>query len=73
MPIRSRILSSEDGLKKLISIDKTLEKYSKYSASTLVDLTHKKSTPWSKSGSGSFSYKEICDEMIIKYHKFEEI
>ncbi len=72
MPIRSRILSSENGLQKLMSIDKTLQKYSEYTANSLVKLTHKKSSPWSKSGNGCISYKEIDDELIIKYHKYEE-
>ena len=73
MPSRSRILSSEDGLKKLISIDKTLEKYTKYSASELVDITHHKQSPWSQAGAGSLSYKVIEDVLIQKYHKYEEI
>ena len=73
MPIRSRILASADGLKKLISIDKTLNKYSKYSASELVDITHRKLSPWSKVGAGNFLYKEIEDTLIIKYHKYEEL
>lgn len=72
MPIRSRILSSEDGLKKLISIDKTLDKYSKFSARELVSITHKKETPWSKAGAGSQSYRIIKDSLIKKYHKYEE-
>lgn len=72
MPIRSRILSSEDGLKKLISIDKTLDKYSKYSAMELVNITHKEETPWSKAGAKSHSYKIIKDAIIKKYHKYEE-
>ena len=29
LPVRSRILASADGLEKIISIDKTLERYSK--------------------------------------------
>lgn len=73
MPSRSRILSSEDGLKKLISIDKTLEKYAKYSASELVDMTHKEQTPWSQAGAGSLTYKIIEDTLIKKYHKYEEV
>lgn len=73
MPIRSRILSSSDGLKKLISIDKTLEKYSKYSAEQLVEITHKKNTPWSKAGAGFLSYRIIKDSLITKYHKNEDV
>lgn len=73
LPIRSRIIASEDGLKKILSIDKTLEKYGKYDANKLVSITHKKSSPWSKSGSGTSQYKEISDETILKFHKYETI
>ena len=72
LPIRSRILSSEDGLKKLISIDKTLDKYAKYSASELVRITHQTKTPWSMAGAGNMSYRTIGDALISKYHKYEE-
>ena len=72
MPSRSRILSSEDGLKKLISIDKTLEKYSKYSANELVKMTHQMNTPWNRAGAGSTSYQIIEDDLIMKYHKYEQ-
>jgi uncharacterized phage-associated protein len=71
MPIRSRILSSSDGLNKIMSIDKTLEKYAKYDAKYLVDLTHQEQTPWSKSGAGNKRNQEIKDDIIIQYHKFE--
>ena len=73
MPIRSRVLAAKDGLKKLISIDKTLAKYAKYSASDLVNLTHRKSSPWEKAGSGDLSNAEITDDLILKYHKYEEV
>lgn len=73
MPIKSRILASQDGLKKIISIDKTLENYSKLSSSDLVKLTHKYSTPWSLSGEGRVSNKEIEDDLILKYHKYEKL
>lgn len=73
LPIRSRILSSKDGLKKLLSIDKTLEKYSKYSAEELVKMTHKPETPWSRSDAGAIAYKIIKDELIFNYHSKEEI
>ena len=71
MPIRSRILASKDGLKKLISIDKTLEKYIELSSSELVKLTHKKFTPWSLSGEGKLLNNEIDDVLVLKYHKNE--
>lgn len=73
MPVRSRIISSKDGMKKLISIDKTLDKYGDLSASELVKLVHSKSSPWSKSCEGELYNKEITDDIIIKYHKNEVI
>ena len=73
MPIRSRIIASTDGLNKVLSIDKTLEKYGSLSASELVKITHKKSTPWQYAGSGNLNNKEISDKLIIEYHKYETI
>lgn len=73
MPIRSRILSSEDGLRKLISIDKTLAKYKDLSADELVKLTHRENTPWTYSGAGEKFYEVITDSLIMEYHKFETI
>lgn len=73
LPIRSRIIASEEGLKKIISIDKTLEKYGKYTAHQLVDITHKKSSPWEKAGKGTLKYQEISDDLILKFHKYEII
>lgn len=71
MPSKSRILASKNGLKKLLSIDKTIKKYKNYSASQLVDLTHQKNTPWKKTGAGLFSNKIIKDELIKQYHQNE--
>ena len=68
LPIRSRIMSSKDGLKKLSSIDRTLKKYGELSAEKLVNLTHKPSSPWQKSGAGEYVNKEISDDVIIRYH-----
>lgn len=72
MPIRSRILCAEDGAIKLRSINKTLEKYGKFSASQLVDITHKEKSPWSKTGVGNWLAKrEIKDDIIKEYHQYE--
>lgn len=73
MPIKSRILVSSNGIKKLDSINKTIEKYKDLSPNDLVRLTHKKSTPWSMSGSGDELNIEISDSLIIKHHKYEII
>lgn len=75
MPIRSRILAARDGVRKLYSIDKTIEKYGKYDAYELVKITHKKNSPWRKTGYSTFSKvnKQILDEIILKYHINEEV
>ncbi len=74
MPAKSRILFAEDGTEKMISIDKTLQKYGDLSASDLVDLTHRENSPWSKSGKSIGKlYCTMKLDTIRKYHKFEEI
>ncbi len=73
LPIRSRIIASEEGLKKILSIDKTLEKYGKYSAHELVDITHNSLSPWTKAGAGTSQNQEISDDLILKFHKYETI
>lgn len=67
MPFKSRILFAEDGIRKLDSIDKTLDRYLKYSSTELVNLTHKKDSPWDISN--KLNSAKILDEVIIKYHK----
>lgn len=73
MPVRSRIISAKNGMKKLICIDKTLDKYGSLSAAELVDLVHGEESQWSKSGNGKEKIQEITDDLIIKYHKNEII
>lgn len=74
MPAKSRILFAEDGTEKIISIDKTLKKYGYLTASQLVDITHKKNTPWTMTHKGRWVfYSEIKPETIKQYHKFETI
>ncbi len=74
MPSKSRILFAEDGVEKILSIDKTLEKYGKLSASELVEITHRKNSPWSKTIKGTLeSYYPIEIETIKNYHKYETI
>lgn len=67
MSAKSRILFAEDGAEKIRSIDKTIEKYGKCSASFLVDLTHRSSSPWSHVDS-SKSYQVITDDLIKEFH-----
>ncbi len=71
MPSRSRILFVEDGIEKIKSIDETLEKYGDFSAGDLVDLTHKKHTPWDMTGRGKEQYGIIKNDIIKKYHSYE--
>ena len=74
MPSKSRILFAEDGTEKIISIEKTLKKYGKLSASELVEITHRKDSPWSKSHKSTWiSYSPIKLEAIKENHKFETI
>lgn len=69
MPNKSRILFAENGLAKISSIDKTIEKYKNYTASQLVDLTHKNNSPWSKALK---QQKEtISQSLILEFHKNE--
>ncbi len=69
MPAKSRIISSIDGVRKVFSIDKTLEKYGKLNTNELVSLTHKTNSPWYVSGGNTG--KIIKDEIIISNHVYE--
>jgi len=74
MPAKSRILFAEDGTEKILSIERTLEKYGDLSAADLVDLTHKQDSPWSQTSKSSWIlYSPIKHDTIKKYHKFEII
>ena len=70
LPAKSRILFAKNGATKLHSIDQTIEKYGKYSAYTLVAITHREGSPWSKVDSTK-SYEEIPDDFIRAYHYAE--
>ncbi len=71
MPAKSRILFAKDGTEKIISIDNTLKKYGNLSAAQLVDLTHRKNTPWSITHKSKFTNSTIELEIIKQYHKYE--
>lgn len=74
MPSKSRILFAEDGTEKLISIEKTLNKYGNLSASKLVELTHKENTPWARTHKGPLVFNSVIQNDVIKeYHKFETL
>ena len=68
MPSRSRILFAIKGIEKLKSIEDTIKRYGHLSTGDLVDLTHRKGTPWDLSGRGKFKDKIITNETIKKYH-----
>lgn len=72
MPAKSRILFAEDGTEKIISIDATLKRYGQLTAGQLVDITHRKNTPWTVTKKSTWIiYSEIKPETIKNYHKFE--
>lgn len=71
MPIRSRILSSKEGLEKLQSIDLTLKKYQGFKSDELVNITHSKNSPWFKCYIKNIKYKKIPNDIIIEFHKNE--
>ena len=48
MPARSRILFARDGIEKLVSINKAIEKYGGFTPGALVSLTHRDGSPWSR-------------------------
>jgi len=72
MPVRSRILFAEAGNSKLQSIDQTIEKYGKFTASELVNLTHRAGTPWESIYDGT-SFQCITDELIKEKHHLEVV
>ena len=73
MPAKSRILFAEEGVAKISSIDKTLKKYGKLSATELVSLTHRSKSPWSKTWKTIFGYSVIEPKTIKEFHKYETI
>lgn len=70
MPAKSRILFARGGLDKLLSVNRTVEKYGALSARELVGLTHRKDSPWSMADS-SKKFQVISDELILERHQAE--
>lgn len=70
LPVKSRIMFAKGGVEKLQSIDKTIEKYGRYTAGALVDFTHRQGSPWSRVDSTK-AYQIIPDELIKEYHSIE--
>ncbi len=65
---KSKILNADDGLQIFNSITETLNLYGDFSAKNLIKITHKKNTPWEKSGKGEKRNQIITDEFIKHYH-----
>ena len=72
LPARSRILFAKNGAEKLHSIDQTIQKYGKYTAGALVELTHRPGSPWSHVDSTK-PYQSISDELIKAHHHVESV
>lgn len=72
LPARSRILFAKNGTEKLHSIDQTIQKYGKYTAGALVELTHRSGSPWSYVDSAK-AYQLISDELIMAHHHIESV
>ena len=71
MPSLSRILFARKKKKKMIYINQVINNYGNYTAGQLVEITHKKDTPWEKTYTGE-TYTIIDDETIKEYHKNEK-
>ena len=71
MPAKSRILFAKDGVEKKQSIDATIRKYRSKSGSQLIDITHRKGSPWSFVDSTKM-YQVISDDLILKHHSIEQ-
>lgn len=69
---KSRILFVQDGAKKIQSIDQTVQKYGRYTAGQMVDITHRNGAPWSHVDS-SMAYQVISDDLIKAYHYIENV
>ncbi len=69
MAARSRLMFAEDGTDIAYSVDDTLKKYGHLSSAELIEITHRKDTPWDRTPDGLYS--RITDECILEYHKNE--
>ena len=70
-PIEARILITNLGVEKINFIDKNFAKYNNASTQTLIDLTHKPNTPWSKRFDKNHLSNIITDDDIKEFHKNE--
>lgn len=70
---KSKILFSSDGPGKLAVIDDTIQKYGNFSASVLVDITHRQDSPWHCVYNPNIFHQLISDSDIVKHHFKEQI
>lgn len=70
-PIRSRLLFAEDGQEKVVSIDRTLERYGGLDGNDLVRITHREGSPWSHVDRTG-RYDRLDDGLILEHHHVEE-
>lgn len=75
MPAKSRILFAENGTEKILSIERTLKKYGDFTASELVELTHREKSPWSKTVNKNIFVRspEIKLDVIKEFHIYETV
>lgn len=71
-PIRSRLLFAEDGLEKVMSIDRTIARYQNFNGAELVAITHRTNSPWSNARKNNTFGDEISDKLILEFHINEE-
>lgn len=69
-PVFMKVLNSENGLDKALSIIESIQYYGEYSASELVSLTHQDDTPWDLVYQENWN-NQITDELILEFHKNE--
>lgn len=69
LPVRSRILFAEGGFDKCLSIDKTIERYGRFKGGQLIDITHRRGSPWQHTEQSA----RISDDDILKYHYVEKV
>lgn len=69
MPAKSRILFAKDGIEKIRSIDKTVQRYCKYSPEVFVKLVNSQHSNWMYNSSKTC--QPISDELIVEHHHAE--
>lgn len=68
---KSKILFAYDGIQKIFVVDAVLERYGMCLAKELVDITHRKGSPWERTFLPGELYQVISDKDILAYHEVE--